>query len=104
MFTKIFRLLANAAIMVGVFLLARVIYATFDGILASQPPESPGIFWDTAVALGLGLPIPLHIIAVGLVLQRRWLPRWWARISVPAVVVSGCWLGAALAIKFLDTG
>ena len=105
MLKTLFRCLANAAIMVGLFLLARVIYGAVDGTLTSQLlPESRGILWNTAVLLGLGLPIPLHVIAVGLVLQRRWLPDWWAKISVPAVVISGCWLGAALAIKFLAIG
>ncbi len=105
MLRTIFRLLANTAIIVGVFLLVRVIYGAVDGFLTAQLlPESRGILWNTAVALGLGLPIPLHVIAIGLVLQRRWLPDWWAKISVPAVVISGCWLGAALTIKFLVKG
>ncbi|MBT8332250.1 MAG: hypothetical protein KJP06_07970 [Deltaproteobacteria bacterium] len=105
MFTTIFRLLTNAAIIAGVLLLVRVIYGAVDGIVTAQLlPESRGILWNTAVALGLGLPVPLHVIAIGLVLQRRWLPDWWAKISVPAVVISGCWLGAALAIKFLAKG
>ncbi len=105
MLRSIFRLLANAAIIVGVVLLARVIYGAVDGSLTSQLlPESRGILWNTAFALALGLPIPLHVISVGLVLQRRWLPDRWAKISVPAVVISGCWLGAALAIKFLAIG
>ena len=90
MLKTFYRLLANTAIIVGVFLFARVIYGAVDGRLASQLlPESHGILWNTAVALGLDLPIPLHVIAVGLVLQRRWLPDWWAKISVPAVVISG---------------
>ena len=105
MLRSIFKLLANAAIIVGAFLLARVIYGAINGTLASQlSPESQGIFWNTAFALGLGLPVPLHIISIGLVLQRRWLPNGWAKVSVPAVIISGCWLGAALAIKFFAAG
>lgn len=105
MLRTIFRCLANAAIILGVFLLARVLYGVADGSLAAQLlPESRGILWNTVTALGLGLPIPLHVISVGLVLQRRWLPDWWAKISVPAVVISGCWLGAVLAIKFFAIG
>lgn len=96
----IFRLIANTAIVVGFFLLARVIYGAADGSLMSQLlPESPESLPNTAIVLGLSLPVPLHVMSVGLVLQRWWLPHSWARISVPAVVISGCWLGAALAVK-----
>ena len=95
-----FRIIANTAIVVGFFLLARVIYGAADGSLVSQLlPESPESLPSTAIVLGLSLPVPLHVISVGLVLQRWWLPHSWARISLPAAVISGCWLGAALAIK-----
>jgi hypothetical protein len=38
-------------------------------------------------------------MAVGLILQRRWLSRGWSKTAWLAVVISGCWLGAALGIK-----
>ncbi|MDJ0985584.1 MAG: hypothetical protein QNJ26_08575 [Desulfobacterales bacterium] len=96
----IFRCIANAAIVVGFFLLTKAIYGAADNTIASSFwPQSQGKMWHTLVGLSLSLPIPLHIISVGLILQRRWLPPQWAKIAMPAVVISGCWLGAALAIK-----
>jgi uncharacterized BrkB/YihY/UPF0761 family membrane protein len=86
---------------VGFFLLARVIYGAVDGALGPQlSPGSQQSLRNIMVVLGLRLPVPLHVISVGLLLQRRWLPPSWARITLGAVVVSGCWLGAALAIEY----
>ena len=96
----IFRCIANAAIVVGFFLLTKAIYGAVDNTIASSFwRQSQGKMWSTLIGLSLSLPIPLHIISVGLILQRRWLPPQWAKIAMPAVVISGCWLGAALAIK-----
>jgi hypothetical protein len=96
----IVRFVANAAIVVGFYLLARAIYGAANGSVVAQLfPESQESFPNIAVVLGLSLPVPLHVISIGLLLQRRWLPHSWARISLLAVVISGCWLGAVLAIK-----
>ena len=86
--------------MVGVFLLARVIYHAASGFLLAQLfPESQQSWANNLYAIVLSLPIPLHVISIGLVLQRRWLPPHWIRIAWLAVVISGCWLGVALVIK-----
>ena len=83
------------------FMLARVIYGAVDGTLISQLlVGSHGLSQNTAIALGLGLPVPSHVISVGLVLRRRWMPDWLAKISVSAVFISGCWRRAALVVKF----
>ena len=96
----IVRLIANPAIAVGLFLLVATIYDALNASLAAQLfPESPGSVWNTVVALVLALPVSFHVISVGLILQRRWLPRSLGRISFPAAVISGCWLGAALGFK-----
>jgi hypothetical protein len=96
----IVRLIANAVVAVGLFLLVRVFYHTATGSLAAQLfPESQQSWTNNLYTLGLSLPVPLHVISVGFVLQRRWLPQHWTRIVWLAVVISGCWLGAALAIK-----
>jgi hypothetical protein len=98
----IVRLIANVAVAVGLFLLVRVFYRTATGALVAQFfPESQQSWTSNLSALGLSLAAPLHVISVGLVLQRRWLPHHWSRIVWLAVVLSGCWLGAALAIKLL---
>ena len=86
--------------MVGVFLLARVIYHAASGFLLAQLfPESQQSWANNLYAIGLSLPIPLHVISIGLVLQRSLMPPHWVRIAWLAVMISGCWLGVALGIK-----
>lgn len=98
----IVRLIANTSILVGVYLFAMMIYGSVNGSLAAQLfPESPESVSNTVVALALSLPVPFHVISVGLLLQRRWLSQSWARIAFLAVVISGCWLGVAIGMKFL---
>ena len=97
----IYRWFANAAIIVGFFLLAKVIYGSVDGSIAARLfPESQEPMQNTMYALLLRLPVPLHVISVGLLLQRHWLPPAWAKITLLAVIITGCWLGAALAIRW----
>lgn len=96
------RAIANLVILVGLFLLVKILYNAATGSLTAQlfaaSPES----WTKHVsALGLGLPIPFHIISVGLILQRRWLSPPWKKVAWIVVAVSGCWLGVALGIKLL---
>jgi hypothetical protein len=96
------RAIANVIILIGFFLLGRVLYYGLSGVLAQQYfGPSPGSGIQNIYALGLGLPIPLHVIAVGLVLQLRWLSPLWARGTRWAIVGSGCWLGLALTIRWL---
>ena len=94
------RVTGSLAVLVGLCLLARVVYRASSGTLAAQYfPYARGSWTSSVYALGLSLPVPFHIISVGLVVQKRWLPPFWARAAWFAVVVSGCWLGAALAVK-----
>jgi len=86
--------------MLGVFLLVRVIYQAASGSLLAQLfPESQQSWANNLYAIGLSIPIPLHVISIGFVLQRRWLPPHWIPIAWLAVVISGCWLGVAVVIK-----
>ena len=96
------RAIANVVILVGLFFLARVLYDSLNGDLTQRyvAPASEAPI-HSAYALFLSLPIPLHIIAVGLVLQLKWLSPPWRRAARWAVVVSGCWPGLALAIRWL---
>jgi hypothetical protein len=97
---NLIRLIAKVAVVVGVFLLARVIYHAASGFLLAQLfPESQQSWANNLYAIGLSLPIPLHVISIGFVLQRRWLPPHWIRIAWLSVAISGCWLGVALVIK-----
>ena len=105
MLKRSLRLIANAAIAVGLFLFARMIYGAANGSLVARLfPESQESVWYTAAALVLALPVSFHVISVGLVLQRCWLPPSLGRISFLAAVFSGCWLGAALGFKLFVLG
>ncbi len=96
------RIFANATVLTGLFLLGRVICQAASGGLAAQYPALPaGLIGRGLFALGLSLPAPMHVIAVGLILQKKWLDRRWARFAWWAVVFSGCWLGTALVVKLV---
>ena len=102
MFKMILRAIANLVILVGLFLLVRVLYNAAAGSLAGQlVASSQGSLIKPLNALALNLPVPLHVISIGLILQRWWLSPPWKRAAWIAVVVSGCWLGVALGIKLL---
>jgi uncharacterized BrkB/YihY/UPF0761 family membrane protein len=96
------RVIANLVILIGFLLFGRVLFNSASGALAQQYFGTSTQTWiQNVYALGLSLPIALHIISVGLILQLRWLPSGWARAARWAIVVSGCWLGAALGIRWL---
>lgn len=100
MLKSVLRLAGSVAVAFGLYLLARVVFRAYSGALAGQFfPRAAGSWVLTVCALGLSLPVPFHIMSVGLIVQRRWLPPPWARAAWLAVVVSGSWLGAALAVK-----
>jgi len=97
---NIIRIIAKVVVAVGLLLLVRVIYHAANGSLVAQLfPESQQSWISNLYAIALSLPVPLHVISVGFVLQRRWMPPHWIRIAWLAVVISGCWLGVALVIK-----
>lgn len=96
----IFRTAANIIITVGLVLLGRVIYNSANGVLAKQIfHEHPASALANAYAFGLSVPVPFHVLAIGLILQRKRLPPGWEKIAKFAIVISGCWLGLALVIK-----
>jgi hypothetical protein len=102
MIKTIVTITARGVIVVGVLILVRMLYQTADGSLVgkffaqSQPTPITSLY-----ALMLGLPIPLHVISIGLIVQRRWLSPCWAKIAWAAIVGSGCWLGVSLAIRLM---
>jgi len=96
------RVTANAAIVAGLFVLAYTLCSAMSGSLALRVFTGAQRPWIYSVyALGLMLPVPFHVISIGLVLKRKWLPPFWARTAWPAIFFSGCWLGAAIAVKSL---
>ena len=94
------RPVAGGVVVVGILLLVRLLMSVLDGSIAAHGPGRVEPFWARA-ALGfvLRLPVPLHVISVGLILQSKWLSPAMARTAWVAVVVSGCWVGGALAVR-----
>ena len=95
-----YRIFASTVSTVGICLLGLVFYDTLNGILAGE--FFPDVEHTTRHHLGgflLALPVPLHVIFIGLVLQKRWLSPAWARFAKVGIVTSGLWLGLALAMK-----
>ena len=91
---------ATIVSLAGVALLVRVLVNAAGGALVGELFPASGESWGLTVwALVLSLPVPLHVISVGLILRRRWLSPRWKRGAWRAVAVSGCWLGMALAVK-----
>ena len=96
------RVTANLVILVGLYLLGRVLCNSFSGAAAQHYfGISPLSGIHNIYALGLGLPIPLHVITIGLILQLRWLSSGWVKFTRWAIVLSGCWLGLALGVRWL---
>lgn len=98
--TIIVKKLALVIVLAGLIVLFRILYDAAVGSLPMKVFDTPQTTWIHGLyALGLELPIPFHMISIGLILQRRWLSPPWDRISWCAIVISGFWLGAALAAK-----
>ena len=96
------RVIASTVILIGLYLLGRVLCNSFSGAAAQYYfGTSPLSNIHNIYSLGLGLPIPLHVMAIGLVLQLRWLSHGWARFARRAIVISGCWLGLALGVRWI---
>lgn len=96
------RIGASGIVVVGLLLLAGVLHKAATGSLVTEAFGRSRVSWVYLIyALGLALPVPAHVISVGLILQRRWLSSLWARGAWIATVISGCWLGLALGIKAL---
>jgi len=105
MFRFWFRTLATAVSVIGVILLIRaVLLAATGALVPSLLPGADPTLANSLFALALALPVPLHVISIGLIVQKRWLSSPWDRVAWVAIVTSGCWLGAALAVKLLFLG
>ncbi len=98
-------LMARGIIVVGVLMLVGIVCQTVSGSLAARfQVESAGAWTGSLFALALGLPVPFHVVAIGLILQRRWLSPLWSKAAWIAIVGSGCWLGVSLAVRLLLLG
>ncbi|MDC0336094.1 hypothetical protein OAN24_04260 [Pseudodesulfovibrio sp.] len=97
---KIFRILASIVSVVGLCLLVLVLMDWHNGILAGD--FFPDVKHTPKHHLGgllLALPVPLHVIFIGLIVQKKWLSPSMARFAWVGIVLSGMWLGVSLAVK-----
>jgi len=96
----IVRNICTTVTIVGLCLLGLVCLDAYEGNLATKYfSDSRIIAEHHAYALLLSLPVPLHIIFIGLIVQKRWLSEPLARFAWFGIVGSGLWLGASLAVK-----
>ncbi|MBN2432572.1 MAG: hypothetical protein JXQ27_13940 [Acidobacteria bacterium] len=103
--TAVYTWLCLFIVLVGAGLLVRALW----GILAGSALHGPGHaahLSDLSGSivmreLGVRLPVPFHVMAVGLFLQRFRLSPRWRRFAWWAVVVSGVWLGLALLARWM---
>lgn len=94
------RIIANTVVAAGFYLLIQTLCHAASGTLTKTVfGNSPGSSIWNAAAIGLSLPIPLHVISIGLFLQKKWLPTRWIKATWIAIAFSGCWLGMALLLK-----
>lgn len=67
------------------------------GILAKEHfPDTNHTAGHHFGGLLIALPVPLHVIFIGLILQKRFLSPGWAKFAWVGIVTSGMWLGASL--------
>lgn len=97
---RLFRRVCAVITLVGIGLLVLVLRDAITGALTHDffpsLDHTPG---HHLIALLLALPVPLHVIFIGQILQKRWLPRKWQKIAWIGITGSGVWLGVALAVR-----
>jgi len=105
---RLARWISLTVMAVGVFLFLRLVYGAINGSLIAEyydhlhAATKPNRY--LLLSLVLGLPVPLHVISIGLILRRKLLPPIWAKLAWFSIVISGCWLGASLAIRLFMLG
>ena len=94
------RVIANIIVAAGFYVLIQILFHAASGTLAKTVfGSTPGSSISNVSAIALSLPVPLHVISIGLILQKHWFSTRWAKASWFAILVSGCWLGVSLFIK-----
>nr|WP_287411371.1 hypothetical protein [Pseudodesulfovibrio sp.] len=96
----IIRNICTTVTIIGLCLLGLVGLDAYEGTLAAKYFSGSQLVAEHhTYALLLALPVPLHIIFIGLIVQKRWLSEPLARFAWFGIVSSGLWLGVALAVK-----
>lgn len=97
----IVRNICTSVTILGLCLLGVAVYNAWEGHLAVKYfPDAVHTAGHHAGGLLLALGVPLHIIFIGMILQKKWLTKPMALCARVGIVVSGIWLGIALAVRY----
>ena len=96
----IVRNICTTVTILGLCLLGVAVFQAWEGELAAEYyPDAVHTAKHHAGGLLLALAVPFHVIFIGMILQRKWLTRPMARFARLGIVLSGIWLGVALAVR-----
>ena len=102
---RLVKAVAGIIVLVGVFLFLQILYKAGTGSLTDQYLDPLPAGWAPGygllLALSFGLPIPFHVVSIGLFIQRAWLTPRWAKTAWFGIVISGCWLGISLFVRMI---
>ena len=97
---KLFRIAASLVTVVGLGLLVLVVVDWHNGLLVAELfPDVEHTPRLHIYSLLLALPVPLHVIFIGLIVQKKWLSPALARFAWVGISSSGVWLGISLLVK-----
>ena len=93
-------IIANIVVAAGFYLLFQILFHAASGTLTKTVfGSTPGSSLWNIGAIALSLPVPFHVISIGLILQKHWFSTRWVKVSWFAIIVSGSGLCVALFIK-----
>jgi len=96
----IIRNVCTTITLVGLCMLGLVFYNAYEGgLVARYFPDVEPVARHHVYGLLLALPVPLHVIFIGLIIQKKWLTESMARFAWVGIVSSGMWLGASLTVR-----
>ena len=95
MSVKIFRTIASLITVFGLVMLGVFLHDWTRNFLLCEG----GCAGPFLSQLFLTLPVPLHIIFIGLIIQKKHFSQPWQRFAWIGITASGVWLGISLAIR-----
>lgn len=91
---RLFRTFASLITAVGLAMLGSLLVQWTTNFMNCE-----GGCGEFITQLLLALPIPLHVIFIGLIIQKKWLPEPWHKPVWVGITGSGIWLGISLAMR-----
>jgi len=99
---KIRRILSVFIIFSGIFFLIFTLHTAILNSLTEQSISgAEGKYLKHFSGLLISLPVPLHIISIGMIIGSKNYSNLWKKIAWFAVIISGIWLGIAVGVRFL---